>query len=586
MSSAVLVSTRGLKFRPPPRPAGCGPEEFFVGVWWPRSEAIVVEFPDDAESAEGPNWALAGSRSPVAEDRRRLVHGDARGGIAFRGYLLEPAVHGWCDARDVLDAWWERAPDVPNGVFAVARLDDRIGELELAVDALGVGSLYYRRWGNAVLFATSPRYLRLPGDRLDALAWRLRISAGSVTGDDSLVEGIRRAPPGCRVRFSADGSSAVESYLPGDFLGAEVRPLDDEALERVEAALHRAIQRCTSLPGLSAVLPLSAGHDSRRILGALLQLGVPFDALTVRIPDRQGRDVDARFAIELAEKYGFPHRVLDLPRAGPYTALDRDRRLLMHGESLHHTWILPLCNSLPSRPSMVFEGLAGDALGETGYVRPALVRPDVSARELCDLLAGQAFEPLFRAPFWPSREAACARLLGWLERLPAFQRGEWVFLLTRTRREIGAWSQRLVPAGHVTVYPYVDLDYLRAAFAIDAAAKIKDSLQHRCLAAFHPELAAVPGSRAVPPDLPRGEIRDLDALELACLRALDSDVKGVDAARLREVLPWRLRAMHRLARRSRSMAARVGWWRNAVLEMLAVERHARPAWDPADGDGR
>jgi asparagine synthetase B (glutamine-hydrolysing) len=512
------------------------------------------------------------------------VHQDGRGGVAFRGYLLEPAVHGWCDSSDVLDASWDRPPDPPNGAFAAARLDDRTGELELETDALGMGALFYRTWGRAVLFATGPRYLRLPGDVLDAAAWRLRIASAMMTCDDSPIEGIHRVPHGCRVRFREGRPASIESYLPPDLFRPVVRPADRGLLERLEATFVRAMERCCALPGLRALLPLSAGHDSRRILGALLQLGVPFEALTMRIPDRRGRDVDARYAAELAARYGFPHRVLDLPGPGRFAALDRDRRLLMHGESLHHAWILPLLRELPAQPAMILDGLAGDVLGETGYMEWALVRPDATDKDLCDRMLNPAFEPLFRAPFWPPRETARARLLKWLGTLPRVLRGEWMFLLTRSRREIASWSRRLVPAGHVTAYPYLDLDYLRLAFEVDPAERMRESTQARCLAEFHPELAAIPGSRSVPEGLPSAGLDGSRARDLRCLRALEAEVlPRTTAARLRELLPRKFRLLHWAARFSSGTAERVAWWRTAVLEMLAVEQASSPAWRPTEG---
>jgi hypothetical protein len=423
----------------------------------------------------------------------------------------------------------------------------------------------------------------MPGDALDAVAWRLRVSSGMVTGHDSLVEGIRRAPHGCRVTFAADGSRRVESYLPEDLLRPVIRPPERDVLERLEATFLRAVQRCCALPGLRPVLPLSAGHDSRRILAALLQLGVPCDAITVRVLDKRNRDLDARYAAELAARCGIPHRSFDLPETGQYVARDRDRRLLMHGESLHHTWIVPLFGGLPSQPSMILDGLAGDVLGETGYMIPALIRPDTTDREVCDHMANPAFEPLFRAPFWPSREAARAHLLEWLRTLPRVLVGEWAFLLARTRREIASWSQRLLPAGHVAVYPYVDLDYLRASLEIDPMARMRESTQALCLAAFHPEIDAIPGSRRIPADLPRepGLARGRVARDLACIRALEADVRArTSPERLREVLPARFRLLHRAAQLSGTVAARTGWWRNAVLEMLDIEQVARPAWRP------
>ncbi|MCK6460263.1 MAG: hypothetical protein L6Q95_10275 [Planctomycetes bacterium] len=579
------MSAQAVRFELPPGPAGCGPEEFFAGIWWPKGETIAVELPAGVPSVAGSNWVLAGSRSPLSAEKRLLVHRDDRGGIAFRGYIVEPAVHGWCDSGDVLAAWWDRPPDPPNGTFSVARLDDRAGELELVVDTLGIGSLFYRIWGRAVLFATSPRYARLPGDALDGVAWRLRVSGGSVMCDDSLVGGIRRVPAGSRVRFPAEGPPRIECYLPGDLLRPVIRPADRGALERLEAAFARAMRRCCALPGLRPVLPLSAGHDSRRILVALLDLGVPFEAVTMRIPDKRGLDLDARYAAELSARFGFPHRVLDLPTPERYAALDRDRRLLMHGESTHHAWIMPLCSNLPSHPGLILDGLAGDVLAETGYLRPSLVRPDVSEKELCDHLTVRAFEPLFRAPFWPTREKARARLLEWIRTLPRVLLGEWLFLLTRTRREIGAWSQRLVPPGHVVAYPYADLDYVRTALEIDPMAKLRQSLQGRCLAAFHPEFEAIPSNHRVPAGARRSSLaRGRILREKARVRTLDSDVSAHTLPeRLRDVMPGRHRLLHKAARLSAPVASRIAWWRNLVLEMLVVEQAAQPAWRSADG---
>ena len=166
----------------------------------------------------------------LSRDGPSLVHeGLARDtqALAFRGYVLEPPLHSWSPATQLLDYWNSRR-NVHNGVFAVARISDDGRSLYLTTDAFGVSPLYWRRLPNGlVLFSTSARYLRVANDKLDEYSARLFMHRGALAGNASLLDGVERVAPGVGVSFKGERTESIAwfdwSTLPP---GIEEQPTD------------------------------------------------------------------------------------------------------------------------------------------------------------------------------------------------------------------------------------------------------------------------------------------------------------------------------------------------------------------------
>jgi asparagine synthetase B (glutamine-hydrolysing) len=563
-------------------------QDFFLGAWNPGEELQVDYTPPPGlppHAIRSERWFLAGTTSPLHTRLKSLVHAASPGAgeldaLAFRGYLLDPPLNTWSEASALL-RYWANPPESHNGLCAAARILEGGRRLQLITDAFGIAPLYYRIWNGAVLFSTLPRLLAAPGDHMDRLAGRSLIQTGYLAGDFSLTCGIERVPPGRCLTFDGVVPASRAWFRYGD-LPVGDQPITPAAVREVEEAFQNAIDRCLRLPAASYVLPLSSGYDSRRILAALHSRGVPFQALTVRVFQKGGRDLDASSARAMASEFGFSHTVLELPEPAGFAKDDRLRRRLTDSEVVEHTWAIQLARHLPPQTSLVFDGLGGDVLNNTsaygGQEFHTAAEPE-KVRLVARRLIGAEYDKILNEKFWPGGAELREALIAYLRDLPEGpNRSDLAFLLLRARRGAGVWSHTLIPAGHVPVHPYFDRDYVRIALRYDPLEKRKRSLQERCLAEFWPRYYAYPGSRRLPPDSAPGDPGRMGRLDLACLRQLLAEA---DSPLFHGVRPWlkaRGYALLLAAAHEDRIASRLRWWLYPLLSLQARNSNQIACW--------
>jgi hypothetical protein len=478
-------------------------DNFFLGIWHPQRNvelSLTGEPPTPVQTRRGRNWALASAVSPFHDARDSLTHesGDGRLALAFRGYLVDPPLHSYSPGDRLIKYWmadWRRQH---NGVFSAARICDDSGELTLATDLLGFSPLYYAHLAGAIIFSTNPRLLDSPQAQPDYIAWRGLLESGFISSDRTLSLGVCRLPAGKVLRATRDFTK-FDSWLELEALPAGDRRLDSRGIAEVERTFHEALDRCLALENLHILLPLSSGHDSRRMLGSLLRRGQPFDVVTCRV-FHKGRDLDARYAAEMARDLGLRHRIVEPPPVAEFALDDRTRQILTDAETGMHSWVPQFMRSLPAAPTMLLDGIAGDILGNPGFRIPGLYESRVRDIEIIlDASLGGAFNKVLDPANWPNAAAVREDLHEYLRRLPQrVNLAEFAFILLRQRRATAPWSQQLLPPGHVAVCPFLDLDYLRLLLSFVPADKHAVILQRRCLAEFWPDLYRYPGTRDIP----------------------------------------------------------------------------------------
>jgi len=478
-------------------------DNFFLGIWHPQRDVELSwsgEPPTPIQTGCGRNWALASAVSPFHEARGSLIHGsgDGRMALAFRGYLVDPPLHSYSPGDRLIGYWmgdWRRQH---NGVFSAARICNDSGELTLATDLLGFSPLYYAHLAGAIIFSTNPRLLASPQAQPDYIAWRGLLESGFISSDRTLSRDVCRLPAGKVLRATRD-SAKLDSWLELDALPAGDRLLDSGGIAEVEQTFHQAVDRCLALENLQVLLPLSSGHDSRRMLGSLLRRGQAFDAVTCRV-FHKGRDLDARYAAEMARGLGLRHRIVEPPPVAEFALDDRTRQILTDAETGMHSWVPQLMRSLPAAPTMLLDGIAGDILGNPGFRIPGLYESRAKDIEIIlDASLPGAFNNVLDPVNWPGAAAVREDLRDYLQRLPQrVNLAEFAFILLRQRRATASWSQGLMPPGHVVVCPFLDLDYLRLLLSFVPADKHAVILQRRCLAEFWPDLYRYPGTRDIP----------------------------------------------------------------------------------------
>jgi asparagine synthase (glutamine-hydrolysing) len=206
-----------------------------------------------------------------------LQHGQTHArGQAFdaAGALLRAgALAARFDGLATESAWAAAAADL-NGCFAIVTSAD--AKVHACVDRLRTIPLFYASTPHGLMVAdhADAIYAQLPQSRLDALAASEFRCTGYVTGEQTLIAGLRQIPAGHRM--ASDASSTVPTlhryyeFRHGDFVDPDGETIIAQLRGTHEQVFRRLV---TDIGDRSIVVPLSGGYDSRLIGVALRDLG-------------------------------------------------------------------------------------------------------------------------------------------------------------------------------------------------------------------------------------------------------------------------------------------------------------------------
>jgi asparagine synthase (glutamine-hydrolysing) len=261
---------------------------------------------------------LSGGDQPITTD-----DGDTT--IAFNGEMynhlevrrelegLGHRFHSHCDTETVLHAfeqWDTRCFEKFRGMFAVALWKESERRLVLVRDRMGIKPLYYYRDGEDVYFGSELKaILEHPAvpRRIDMAALDRFLSVNFVPGDRTMIDGVRKVPPGSLLEWR-NGRSRLDSWwqvkrAPGSI-----------SLEDAKSELDRLL-RASVREHLVSDVPLgvwsSGGVDSSSILHyAASESREPLKTFSVSF---RGRSFDeSPYFQEIARKYGTDHHEFDL----------------------------------------------------------------------------------------------------------------------------------------------------------------------------------------------------------------------------------------------------------------------------------
>jgi asparagine synthase (glutamine-hydrolysing) len=197
-----------------------------------------------------------------------------------------------------------------EGMFACAIWDAVEQRLILARDRMGEKPLYYADTPGGFVFGSEIRALLVHG----AVARRLNLHGLSaflayeyVPGPESIIEGVRKLPPGYRLTLTAGSAPKLEQYwdIP---LRPELNVDEAEWVDRLRCALAAAVRR-----QLVADVPigafLSGGIDSSAIAAlAVRESGKRLNTFSVGF--RDPTHDERMYARLVAERLGTDHHEL------------------------------------------------------------------------------------------------------------------------------------------------------------------------------------------------------------------------------------------------------------------------------------
>ncbi len=547
--------------------------EFFLVCLFPPDGARFDGSPASLELIRGDHFFSITSRSRHSGQGLVTPAGPAH--VLLRGYDADAGIHSYSAATQrarLLDAEL-----LQNGVFAYLRMG-QAGQPALArTDAMGVAPFYYRSREGAHLFASHPSLLHLDGDRANMVAWMSMLQNGLVYGDQSFYQDIHRVPAGTELLIDAKQGITQRRWFDLASLPQGEQRIDDDAFEEVEAAYLQGMEKLIAM-GQNRTLPFSSGYDSRRFFATMVERKVPFKAVTCQTFHRKkglDYDIDSFFAPKIAAAFGVECELV-LASTPEQFAADSARRMTLIGtESFMHGWAVPFMHWLAQRPdSIVFDGLAGDTFGNSGYEYPGLHEShagDMAALKQHTVDPGK-FEHV--SGLFPSLDQYNGLYHKHLESFPATINGaEFAFLQSRTRRCISPWITMMHPPGQVVVFPYYDMAFARATMRYHPADKYQWFFQKECLRRSYPAYFDFHGSRNIP-----GVLTPMPAERSAAMDAQDDEFTFGDPAVVLaalKYLSWPNKALLLASLVYKPLRQRRRWLMGPLLQLVKTQRSHR-----------
>ena len=300
------------------------------------------------------------------------------------------------------------------GQFAYSLYDAGAATLWLFRDRLGVLPLYYYADADILLFASEIKALLplLPAPaEVDEASLFAYLGAASVPPPHTLFRGIRKVPQGHWLRVGPDGWVTTHRYweVPADV--DELDVTDGEAVDLVEAALHRSVEAA-----LVADVPvgayLSGGLDSSLIVALMATVaGRQVDTFSAGFGD--ARFDELPHARRVSDMFGTRHEEVvvtpdDFQRLWPELTWNRDAPLSQPADVALHL----LASTARRRVKVVLSGEGSDELFG-GYPKHRVARWGAVAGHI----PAGARVPLLdatqrRLPAGASRVRVAARALG------------------------------------------------------------------------------------------------------------------------------------------------------------------------------
>lgn len=408
-------------------------------------------------------------------------HALLREGLVHRGHRFASA----SDAEVLVHLYEERgiaALSELSGMYAFALWDGRRGEVLLGRDPLGQKPLLVRPLADGVLFASDLRALvqAIPGPAGMALnpgGLDRYLTYRASVGRPSILAGVERVLAGEVLTVREGAIMRRQMICPPSrpfARSAGERVPQAEAVDRLDAALTRSVQRMADTEATSGIL-LSGGLDSALVLALLGQDARDLPAYVADWEDAPRAISEWAVARDLARSVGArPTRV---PIAAASLMQDLPRLAGLLDEPLADPTALPLFAAVGAAAAdgvrVLLTGEGADELfaGYAGYREPLVTSP---FGPFVRSGAGQAAERLWRALRLPGS--------GTLERArtPVAERylgPGWTFSREERRRLYGARKTGDLGADAVAreaARPYAADRWLDAMRAIDRAVWLTD----------------------------------------------------------------------------------------------------------------
>jgi len=309
-----------------------------------------------------------GDQAVVFQNGEIYNHAILRSELAKAGYLFRTASDTEVLAQGYA-AWGLNGLLARiDGMYAIAILDRRSGELHLARDRFGEKPLYYAFVPGRFAYGSDLRVLAaIPwvDETLDGVSLQRYLALHYVPGDRTILKAVRRLLPGETLSFNIGTATLCRRIYYRPPLGKQPRTSDDELAQRLE---HAVTSRLVSDKPVGVFL--SGGLDSS-IIATLAARQMPaIDTFSMGF-EYASHD-ESEYAALLARHIGSRHHHFRFDADAFASLLPRVAAAL--DEPLGDQAMLPLywlCHEARKHVTVVLSGEGADEIfGGYGYYAP------------------------------------------------------------------------------------------------------------------------------------------------------------------------------------------------------------------------
>jgi asparagine synthase (glutamine-hydrolysing) len=206
-----------------------------------------------------------------------------------------------------------------EGGFALALWDEKTRRLLLAIDPLGLKTLYFAQEGNRLLFSSRSGAIQAvqkrPGGVNSAAVMQFLLFS-VVTAPLSIYQDIERLQPGCYLTFEGDCARQQQYW---DLEYSEDKEGDEQIWakllrEQMRDAVHRHLDGCTAE---DTGAYLSGGTDSSSVVAFMSEQFSPCRCFSISFPTQGYNEIE--YARATAQRFRSQHHELCM---SPQDAMD------------------------------------------------------------------------------------------------------------------------------------------------------------------------------------------------------------------------------------------------------------------------
>lgn len=385
-----------------------------------------------------------------------------------------------------------------KGTFAYYVVQNEL--LYVGTDPMGFYPLYFTSSQNLPLaFSTSITHLKRRFNKLTPNwdAWNLMLNGEDLLGDMTTIKEFRRLREGEVLCYSLNPSAVSQRLVTFPVHKTPEQVSDSEFVEQGNEILSRVV---STLMGQEKnnLIPLTAGHDSRRIANAAHQLDIPFSSITQSTRHATNCDIDSLVGRQTAEMLSVPesqYQHLPMPSDNVVITQTMEKDYWTGFETPVHEWSVNMLNAIP-RNSLICDGIVGDQIVTSSVYYNFKKQMDNIGSEtsaIVDFITNKKnILPFHKDEQSRRRELIEASVNEYAEREHVLVRHT---VFNHTRRNTAAWYYPFLAKGNRVCLPFADVEFFEHGLSMSLDRKGDTLWQRVCIEALNPELASLHSSR-------------------------------------------------------------------------------------------